>query len=79
MVQKGFEETAKKADLDRLESRVKEIEAKMNEGFNKVDTRLYNLERDVSDIKTKLTHLELENLPERVAYIERKLGIKSRK
>lgn len=83
------ENTAKKSDLEHLamKSDIERLEKKMDEKFEKVDERLENLEHkgnqidrrlfsieeDVAEIKTK-KHNELEK---RVTVIERKIGIKA--
>ena len=71
MVQKGFSETAKKSDLEILEKKIDAQLTDMNHKINQIDRRLFSIEEDVAEIKTK-KHKELEK---RVIFIEQKLGI----
>jgi len=66
MVAKGFEETAKKADMDRR--------------FDGVNARLDKLEQGHEEIKLRLDNVayrfELVELQKRVELLEKKAGIK---
>ena len=85
MVKKGFDEVSQKVDT---------LEDKMNKKFDEVDKRLVvvhgkldhtnaridYLTRDVKEIKNQMTpKIEIEDLSERVKYIEEKIGIESGK
>lgn len=56
MVQKGFNETAKKADMD-LE-------------FGRIDKRLHKVEKDVAIIKGTIKNLAAENYKKRIEKLE---------
>jgi len=74
MVQKGFQETAKKTDVDELKGDVGELKNRVGNIENKVnqiDRRLFSIEEDIADIKIK----QYGDLLKRVSFIERKLGI----
>ncbi len=74
MVKKGFDETAKKVDIERLEKKIDEVDIKvenLGHKVNQIDRRLFSIEEDVAVIKTK-KHKELDK---RVTFIEQKLGI----
>lgn len=89
MIQRGFEETAKKADVDKrfeqidkrfeqVDKRFDNLEGQINNIDNKVnqiDRRLFSIEEDISEIKIK----QYGDLLKRVNFIERKLGIVSGK
>jgi len=66
MVKKGFDETAKKGEV--------------NVRFDKVETRLDVLEDGIEEIKLKLDQVayrfEIEELNRRLKRVEAKLGIK---
>jgi heme oxygenase len=90
MVQRGFEETAKKADVDSLRGDVDslhgdvdslrtelgEFKKETRDNFAHVHARLGVIERDVKDIVHKD---EFEDLMARVKYLEKKAGIVSGK
>jgi archaellum component FlaC len=83
MVKNGFDETARKSDIEGLKSDVKVIKSDV-EGLrkevkdighkvNQIDKRLFTLEEDIYETKRK----QQEKLEGRVTFIERKLGIGS--
>lgn len=94
MVQRGFEETAKKADVDRRFGDVskcfdevgKRLES-VNNRFDNVDNQLYEIRKDVSEIRKNVVYrdefekliFEFGDLMARVKYLEQKLGIQSGK
>lgn len=67
MVKKGFDKTAQKADVEKINEQLTD----MNHKINQIDRRLFSIEEDVAEIKTK-KHKELDK---RVTFIEHKLGI----
>jgi superfamily II RNA helicase len=69
MVKRGFDKTAQKADVEKINEKLTD----MNHKINQIDRRLFSIEEDVAEIKTK-KHKELEK---RVTIIERKLRIES--
>ena len=83
MVQRGFVETAKKADVDSLRggfdslrTELGEFKKETRDNFAHVHTRLGMIERDVKDVVHKD---EFEDLMARVKYLEKKLGVESGK
>lgn len=90
MVQRVFEETAKKVDFDSLHGKVdslrgdvdslrvelQEFKQETRENFDHVHARLGTIERDVKDVVHKD---EFEDLMARVKYLEKKMGIESGK
>lgn len=81
MVKKGFEATASKTDIERLEKRMERFEERMGsfEGrLNYSDARLGRIEADISEMRGELVYRhEFEDVLGRVKYLERKLGIES--
>ena len=78
MVKNGFDKTANKSDIERLEKnmdeRFEKVDSRLENLEHKVeqiDRRLFSIEEDVAEIKTK-KHKELDK---RVTFIEQKLGI----
>jgi chromosome segregation ATPase len=74
MVQKGFSETAKKTDIERLEKKIDNVDSRvenLEHKVNQIDRRLFSIEEDVAEIKTK----QYKEMHKRVTFIERKLGI----
>jgi superfamily II RNA helicase len=67
MVKRGFDKTAQKDDVEKINEQLTD----MNHKINQIDRRLFSIEEDVAEIKTK-NHKELEK---RVTFIENKLGI----
>jgi regulator of replication initiation timing len=59
MVQKGFNETAKKADMDLR--------------FNSMENRLGRLEKDVEAVKITLKNMVVENYGKRIEKLEDEL------
>jgi tetrahydromethanopterin S-methyltransferase subunit G len=83
MVQRGFEETARKNDVDLLRTDVDLLRAELGEfkketrdNFIHVHARLGMIERDVKDVVHKD---DFEDLMARVLYLEKKMGIVSGK
>jgi len=73
MIAKGFEDTATKSDIKRLDERISRLDHRMNE-------RLIVIERDIAEIRSHFVYRdEFEDLAERMKYIELKLGIESGK
>ncbi|MBI2454287.1 MAG: hypothetical protein HYV54_01815 [Parcubacteria group bacterium] len=62
MVQKGFEETAKKDDADNLRTDLNSLRTEMNERFDKIERliladhkrRIEKLEQDMRELKNAL-------------------------
>lgn len=69
MVKKGFDDTGNK--IGALEKKMDERLGNLEHKVNQIDRRLFSIEEDVAEIKTK-KHKELEK---RVTFIEHKLGI----
>jgi hypothetical protein len=73
MVQRGFDETAKKDEMDRRFEHV-------DKRFDAVDKRLDKLEQGHEEIKLRLDNVayrfELVELQRRVELLEKKTGIK---
>ena len=73
MVKSGFDETAKKVDVDR---RFEQVDKR----FERIEERLIYIERDIADIKKHIVYRdEFEDLMSRVKYLEIKAGIESGK
>jgi len=87
MIARGFEETAKKVEVDARFDSVNSRFADMDTRFDKIDGRLDHLdacmgrvEADLAEIRSNIVHrYEFEDLMARVKYVEKKLGIKSGK
>lgn len=81
MIQKGFESTASKTDIERLEKRMDKFDERMDsfEGrLNYSDARLGRIEADISEMRGELVYRhEFEDVLGRIKYLERKLGIES--
>ena len=80
MVKVGFDETAKKVDMDkrfeRLDARMDRFEARLAH----IDARITVIERDIAEIRKELIpRMEIEDIMARLSLVERKLGIKSGK
>ena len=80
MVKRGFDKAAQKTDIENLEKRMDEKFEKVDERLDnlehkvgQIDRRLFSIEEDVAEIKTK----KHKRLDERVTVIERKLGIEA--
>jgi hypothetical protein len=77
MVQRGFTEiSSKMANKKEMADGFSEVNGRLEtleHKINQIDRRLFSIEEDVVDIKTK-KHTRLE---ERVTLIERKLGIEA--
>ena len=61
-------------NIERLEKKINEVDIKvenLGHKVNQIDRRLFSIEEDVAEIKTK-KHKELDK---RVTFIEQKLGI----
>jgi len=85
MTAKGFENIDKRFDtvdkrFGKTDSRIDNIEQKMERGFSNVNARLDMIERDVRDIRAKLSinisHEEYLEIDERLTIIEEKMKIK---
>ena len=69
IVNKGFEQTATKSDIARLELEIHEIKE-----------RVTYIERDIAEIRKGLiSRVELEDILARLLLVEKKLGIESGK
>jgi tetrahydromethanopterin S-methyltransferase subunit G len=87
MIARGFEETAKKADMDarfdKVEERLDHVELRLDrvEGrLDHMDARMGRVEADLAEIRGNLVYRhEFEDLMARVKYVETKLGIESGK
>ena len=80
MVKVGFDETAKKVDMDkrfeRLDAKMDRFEARLAH----IDARIAVIERDIAEIRKELVpRMEIEDIMARLSLVERKLGIKSGK
>ena len=85
MIQRGFQETARKDDVDArfmdIEKRLDRIESRLN-GVEKrldgIDQELVNIKSDTSYLKSRVSeigNLEIEHLKDRVTTLEEKVGI----
>lgn len=92
MIQQGFKETAKQADMDRrfaeVDKRFDAVDARfaavdkrfdgIDERLDHVDARLGRLEADVSELRDEVVRRhEFEDALARIKYLEKKLGIES--
>jgi len=69
IVAKGFEQTATKQDIARLELEIMEVKE-----------RVTYIERDIAEIRKGLmSRIELEDIWARLSLVEKKLGIQSGK
>lgn len=79
MVQRGFEETATKAELRSFREYVDERFNKVDDDIHWIHGSLELIQREIADIKEKLNNVvyrhELEALRERIAQLERKTGL----
>ena len=76
IVAKGFEQTATKNDIARLEAKIAKVELEVVE----IKERVVYIERDTAEIRKGLiSRMELEDILVRISLVERKLGIKSGK
>lgn len=80
MITKGFEEMATKSDLLELEKEMKEGFIKVHDDITYIHGNLDAIEREITDIKKKLDNIvyrhEFETLRDRIASLEKKLGLK---
>jgi tetrahydromethanopterin S-methyltransferase subunit G len=87
MIKRGFNETAKKADVDarfehidkrfeQVDKRFERLENVVADGFRNIHARLELIERD---IQTFVTREEFDDLMARMKYVEKKIGILSGK
>ncbi len=73
MIKNGFDETAKKVDVDK---RFEQVDNRLDH----IDARLSNIEQDIAEIKKHFVYrYEFEDLMARVKYLEQKLGVESGK
>lgn len=84
MIQRGFDETAQKTDVEirfgQVDKRLEKIEGEMRDGFLNINARLSNIEQDMAEIQKHFVYrYEFEDLMARVKYVENKLKIKSGK
>jgi archaellum component FlaC len=83
MVARGFENTATKTDVKRLENRMDGMENRMGGMENRMDhldARMGRMEADLNEIRSHLVYRhEFEDLMARVKYIETKVNIESGK
>jgi tetrahydromethanopterin S-methyltransferase subunit G len=94
MIQRGFDETAKKAGVDKrfgdvnkrfddVDRRFDEVDKRFEQVDNRLDhmdARLSNIEQDIAEIRKHFVYrYEFEDLMARVKYLEQKLGIQSGK
>ena len=76
IVSKGFEQTATKSDISRLETKIAKLELEVLE----VKERVSYIERDTAEIRKGLiSRMELEDIWARLSLVEKKLGIVSGK
>jgi chromosome segregation ATPase len=74
MVKKGFDKTAQRTDLERLEKKIDTVDSRLGNlehKVNQIDRRLFSIEEDVAEIKIK----QHKNIDRRITIVERKLGI----
>jgi len=94
MVKVGFDETAKKVDMDKrfeqvdkrfeqVDKRFDRLETRMDRFETRlahIDARITVIERDIAEIRKELIpRMEIEDIMARLSLVERKLGIKSGK
>lgn len=90
MIAKGFEQTASKLDVQRLDERIDKLDGKVEHLDEKVghlelridhiDATLSVMSRDIADIKKHFVYRdEFEDLMARVKYLETRLGVESGK
>src|SRR3989344_4369925 len=76
MVQRGFDETAQKADVEKLENRVYKIES----AIIQISDTLAAMRKDIYEIKTRYVYRdEFEDALARLSLVEKRVGIKSGK
>jgi predicted nucleic acid-binding Zn-ribbon protein len=76
IVAKGFEQTATKDDIARLEVKIAKLELEIME----VKERVTYIERDIAEIRKGLiSRVELDDIWARLSLVEKKLGIVSGK
>lgn len=94
MVQRGFKETAKQADMDKrfeqvdkrfehVDKRFEQIDRRLEivDGhLSHIDARLNTIEHDVADIRKHFVYRdEFEDALARISLLEKKLGVHSGK
>ena len=80
MVKSGFDETAKKADVDARFEQIDQRLEQIDQRLDHVDARLLVIERDIAEIRSHFVYREeFEDLMARVKYLEKKLNIESGK
>lgn len=87
MIKRGFDVTASKEDIERLEDQMTRLEEQMatKEDVQKLEARLDHLDARAGRIEADIHELqegvvyrhEFEDALGRIKYIERKLGIES--
>jgi tetrahydromethanopterin S-methyltransferase subunit G len=94
MIKVGFDETAKKADMnsgfeqvdkrfEKVEGRLDHVEGRLDHidvRLEHIDARLSYIERDIEEIRRHFVYRdEFEDLATRVKYLEQKMGVESGK
>lgn len=83
IVNKGFENTASKNEFKNLEIKIDNLETKVDQlqlRIAHLDARTATIERDTAEIRKQIiSHNTFDDIVGRVAYLERKLGVKSGK
>lgn len=81
MVKRGFDATATKDDIRRLETRLDGVDGRLDRLDTRVDhmdARLGRIEADIHDLRDEIVYRhEFEDILDRVKYLEKKLGIDS--
>lgn len=79
-VKRGFDETAKKEDMDKKFHEVDKKFVLVYEKINHTNTRIDYVAKDIKEIKDQIVpKLEIEDLSARVKYVGEKMGIDSGK
>ena len=80
MVKRGFDETARKSDVDKQFTEVKTEIKEIKNQFPPIYKELAAIGRDVAEIKRDYVYREeFEDIMARLSLVERKLGIRSGK
>jgi archaellum component FlaC len=80
MIQIGFNETAKKIEVDKRFEQVDKRFEQVDNRLDHMDARLANIEQDIAEIRKHFVYrYEFEDLMARVKYLEQKLGVESGK
>jgi hypothetical protein len=74
MINEGFKSTATKEDINAVNTRFDGIDSRLDN----LDARVARIEVDVHALRDEMVHRrEFEDALDRIAYIEKKLGIES--